>query len=304
MNTQIIDRQKLEAAYITFSTLFDMQLTKTPTIFQDIATVIPVASTVTQFKWLGDVPKMTEWIGQRAINKLQAETHQISTKDWANGIEVGRDELADDSLGLVEPRITALAQEGMWKMEDLVMDFFNDGIAGTLGLAYDGQPLYDDAHTASGSGGTPQDNLMSSTSQALATASYQEAWEKIMGFVDTKGESLRIIPDTLLVGVGNRTVARTILNSEIISNSTNIEKGTTRLIVHPRVSGLRWHLLSTAQSVRAVILLVRQSAQFAAVDSFSDSHAFMNATFLYGADARFGAGIGLWQTAIGSDGVN
>lgn len=305
INTTIIDRQKLDAAYVTFSTLFDMQLTRTPTIFQDIATVIPVGSVQTDFKWLGEVPKMTEWIGQRAINKLRAETHTIRTKDWSNGIEVGRDELADDSLGLVEPRIGQLADEGMWAMEDLVLSFYSDGIAGSLALAYDGQPLYDTDHTASGSGGTQQSNLMGGTDQTLDEGAYQAAWGKMMNFVDTKGNSIRIVPDTLLTGVTNRTTARKLLVQQTqASGAQNIEFGTTRLIISPRITDAKWHLLSTQQRIRAVILLVRQAAQFAAVDMMDDVHAFMNATFLYGADARFGAGIGLWQTAVGSDGAD
>lgn len=298
--SQILDRARLDAAYITFSTLFDMTLVRTETVFQDIATVIPVGSTVTQFKWLGDVPAMTEWIGQRAINKLRAETHSIETKDWANGIEVERDDLEDDKLGLIAPRITQLAQEGMWKMEDLVFDFLNDGQTGSLGLCYDGQPLLDDAHTASGSGGTAQDNLITG---AFAAGTYQDAWEAMMSFADTKGNSLRVIPDTLLVGVANRQVAREIITQQWGTGGVqNIDANTSRLIVHPRVSGTKWSLHATRQAVRAIILLLRQAPRFAAADSMDDRQTFMDKNFLYGADARFGAGLGLWQTVAGGPG--
>lgn len=303
MNSTILDREKLDAAYVTFSTLFDMQLTRTPTVFQDITTVIPVASTQVDFKWLGDTPKMQEWIGQRAINKLRAETHSIRTKNWANGIEVERDDLDDDKLGLIAPRITSLAQEGMWHIEDLVFDFFNDADSGAASaLCYDGQPLLDNAHTADGNGtGTAQDNLIAG---AFAEGTYQSAWEAMMGFVDTKGNKIRVIPDTLVVGVANRTTARKIIQQQTKANGEqNMEAGTSRLIVHPRVSGTKWMLMSTAQAVRAFIVLIRQAPQFAAVDSMSDSHAFMNANFLYGADARHGAGLGLWQMVAGGPGA-
>lgn len=310
MNSQILDRQKLDAAYVTFSTLFDMQLVRTPTNFQDLCTVIPVSSTVTEFKWLGDVPKMTEWIGQRAINKLRAETHQIRTKNWANGIEVERDDLDDDKLGLIQPRITQLASEGMWSIEDLVFDIINDALSsgtggGTIALCYDGQPLFDGDHTASGSGGTSQNNFVEGV---FSETTYQEAWSKMMGFVDTKGNSLRIMPDTLTVGVANRTVARKLIQQQTKANGEeNIEAGTSRLIVSPRMSGpatsTNWMLSSTSQAVRALIVLIRQAPQFAAADSMSGDDAFMSGLFKYGADARHGAGLGLWQTVCGGDGV-
>lgn len=299
--SQILDRSKLDAAYITFSTMFDLTLARTPTVFQDIATVIPVGSTVTEFKWLGEVPAMTEWIGMRAVNKLKAETHQIRTKDWANGIEVARDDLEDDKLGLIAPRISQLAQEGVWKMEDLVFDLLNDADDGTLALSYDGMPLVDAAHTASGSGGTTQSNRVAG---ALSEATYQAGWAAFMNLVDSKGMSIRAIPDTLLVGVANRTVARKLINQQHLANGEdNIEAGTTRLIVHPRITGTKWFLLNTRSAVRSIILLLRQAPRFAAADSMDDRQTFMDKNFLYGADARFGAGIGLWQTIVGGPGV-
>lgn len=306
MNSTILDRAYLDAAYVTFSTLFDMQLQRTPTVFQDLCTVIPVSSTVTEFKWLGDVPKMTEWIGQRAINKLQAETHQIRTRNWANGIEVERDDLDDDKLGLIAPRISQLASEGMWHIEDLVFDILNDALengagGGSLALCYDGQPLFDTDHTASGSGGTSQANFVETE---FDEGTYQEAWGKIMGFTDTKGNKLRIMPDTLCVGVSNRTVARKLINQQTLaSGEQNIEAGSSRLIVHPRMNATNWALFSTAQAVRALIVLIRQAPRFAAADSMSGDDAFMNAVFKYGADARHGAGLGLWQTVAGGDGL-
>lgn len=303
MNSQILDRAKLDAAYVTFSTLFDMQLARTPTVFQDICTVIPVSSTVIEFKWLGDVPKMKEWIGQRAINKLRAETHQISTKNWANGIEVERDDLDDDKLGLIRPRIEQLAAEGMWSIEDLVMDLLADALpgTGTEALCYDGQPLIDTDHTASGSGGTAQSNFVDGV---FNEAAYQSAWEAMMKFTDTAGAVMRIMPDTLITGVGNRTTARKLIQQETKANGEqNIEAGTSRLIVHPRMGNTHWALMSTAQAVRSLIVLIRQAPQFAAADSMSGDDAFMSGVFKYGADARHGVGLGLWQTIVGGDGA-
>jgi phage major head subunit gpT-like protein len=303
MSGKLLDRAKLDAAYITFSTLFDMQLTRTPVIFQEIATVIPVATTEVQFKWLGDVPTMKKWIGQRAINKLRAETHRIVTENWANGIEVHKDEIADDQLSLVQPRIADLADQGMFKMEDLIFDLLNGGIQSTtLAACYDGEALLDTDHTADGAGtGASQSNF---EDLALSATTYQNAWKKMMDFVDTTGESIRVVPDTLLVGTANRTVARNLIVQETKANGeSNIEAGSARLIVHPRVTGTNWFLMSTKQAVRALILLVRQAPQFASVASMDDYNAFMQGNFLYGADARFGAGLGLWQTIVGGDGA-
>lgn len=299
-SSKILDRSRLEAAYITFSTMFDMVLARVPTMFQDIATVMPVSSKEVDFKWLGDNPAMQKWVGPRAISKLRAESHAITTDNWANGIEVSRDDIADDKLGLIAPRISSLAEEGMWKMEALVFEYLNNGFAATSGTCYDGQYLIDSDHTASGSGGTNQTNLQAG---ALTATTYGQAWDKMGSLVDTRGEKITMIPDTLLVGIANRQAARLIVQQAVkASGETNIEAGSTRLLVNPRVTSTNWWLMSTQQSVRALILLIRQAPQFAAVNTMDDYFAFMNATFLFGADARFGAGYGLWQTIVGSTG--
>jgi phage major head subunit gpT-like protein len=298
--SKFLDRAKLEAAYITFSTLFDMVLTRVPTMFQDLCTVMPVSDSEVQFKWLGDVPAMERWIGPRAIAKLRAETHRITSEDWANGIEVARDDIADDKLGLLNPRISSLAEEGMWRMEKLVFDYLNGGFGATQGVCYDNQYLIDSDHTASGSGGTAQTNVQAG---ALSVTTYPAAWKLMMDFVDTRGEKLNIIPDTLLVGTANRQTGRKLIDQRTLATGEdNIEAGSARLLCSARVTGNNWFLMSTQQAVRAIILLIRQAPQFAAVNSFDDYFAFMNAVFLFGADARFGAGYGLWQTIVGSTG--
>jgi hypothetical protein len=52
MSATMIDRAKVEAAFVVFSTVFDMKLKNTPTIYPQIATVIPGVSERVEFKWL------------------------------------------------------------------------------------------------------------------------------------------------------------------------------------------------------------------------------------------------------------
>jgi len=65
-------------------------------------------------------------------------------------------------------------------------------------------------------------------------------------------------------------------------------------------TGTGWYLLDTSRAVRPLIWQMRQTAQFTALDSPTDSNTFMKKQFLYGVDYRGNAGYGPWQLAYGS----
>jgi phage major head subunit gpT-like protein len=76
MSATMLDRSKVEAAFVAFSTVFDMKLKNTPTIYEKIATVIPGVSERIEFKWLGSIPTLKRWVGDRTFQKLRGETRR------------------------------------------------------------------------------------------------------------------------------------------------------------------------------------------------------------------------------------
>lgn len=301
MGQKLLDRAKLEAAYITFSTLFDMTLANTGVIYPEIATVMNGVGPETQFKWLGDVPVMQKWLGQRVINKLRGETHRLTTEWYANGIELDVDDIREDKLGIVAPRISMLAAMGPKKIDADVVAFYTAGFAATRGTTYDGQFLFDTDHTADGAGvGASQSNLQTG---ALGTTTYNQAIQKMMVFKGTNAEPLEIVPDTLLVGPSNQLTGRTLLQQQYkATGESNIDAGTSRLIINARITGTEWFLLATKYAVRAVILGIEFPPEFAELMGFDEYHVFMNRSGLAGAHMKVGYAYGMWQTAVGSTG--
>ena len=49
---------------------------------------------------MGKVPRLREWIGDRQIHNLAAHSWTIVNKDWEATIEVDRNDIEDDRLGL------------------------------------------------------------------------------------------------------------------------------------------------------------------------------------------------------------
>lgn len=301
MSGQFLDRAKVEAAFVVFSTIFDMKLKATPTIYERIATVIPGISEKVEFKWLGSIPTMKRWLGDRTIQKLRAESQTLSPEWWANGIETDVDDINSDSrFGMIPPRIRSLASAAARRMDAEVLGFYVDGFAGTRGLTYDGQFLFDADHTASGSGGTSQTNLQAG---AFSAANFNAALEKSMKLVDDQDEPIDTMMKTVLGGPANQLAMRTVLKQEFkAGGESNLDAGMADWIITPRITGTHWFLL-TEEEIKAVILGIEVSPQFAAMDSPEAYEMFMRRTALYGAHAKFGLCYGPWQAAIGSTGA-
>jgi phage major head subunit gpT-like protein len=301
---KLLDRAKLENAYVTYSVIFDMALQNTSAIYSEVTTVIPDAGPTNQFNWLGDLPVMQSWVGPRVINRLRAEKHTLTTGWFANGIELDHDDIAEDRLGLVSPRIQMLAEMGPKKIDAVSIDFYVNGFAGTLGLCFDGQFLFDTDHTADGAGaGSGQDNLITG---GLGSNTYNTAITRMMGFKGTNGEPLEIVPDTLLVGPSNQLVVRQILTAQYLaSGASNVDVGTSRAIVNARIAGAhaaKWFLLALKYRVRPVLVGIEVPPQFAELSGWDQWHMFMHRSMLAGAHMKVGWAYGLWQTACGSTG--
>lgn len=301
MNATFINRAAVEAAYVTFSTVFDMKLKSTPTLYDRVATVIYGISERVEFKWLGEIPTMKRWVGDRAMQKLRGESVALVPEWWANGLEISVDDLNSDSkFGMIPVRIRTLAEAAGRRIDEQVFSFYINGFAGTLGLTYDGQFLFDTDHTASGlGGGVSQSNLQTGP---LNSANFNSALQKALLFVDAEGEPIGTTLDLLTVGPQNQLAARQLLKAEYnAGGATNIDAGMAPWIVAPRITGTHWILQGTGE-LRGVILGIEREPQFVLADDPASIEMFMRNNILAGAHVKFGACYGFWQNQIGSTG--
>jgi phage major head subunit gpT-like protein len=301
MPGKLLDRQKLEAAYVTYSTIFDMALANAAVVYPRIATVMNDVGPKTEFKWLGSVPTMQKWQGQRPMNRVRAETHSLETEWYANGIELDIDDIREDKLGVVRPRVEMLAKMGPRKIDAIVVDMYVQGFAagaGLYGLTYDGQYLLDTDHTASASGGTSQSNLQAG---ALGETNWNQAREKMMAFVDDKGEKLELDPDTILAGPSNQLLVRKLLQQQFKANGeSNVDLGTATGIINSRITNASWWAIDSKVDQKPVIVGIEFPVEFAELMGIDDLNVFMNRTCYAGAQMKAGFAYGHWQGVVGS----
>jgi phage major head subunit gpT-like protein len=139
----IINADALARVYTGFSAVFNNAFQGTETWYEQVAMTVPAKTRIMDYKFLLEFPTVREWIGDRQINALEPRAYQVETKDWEATIEIERNDVEDEQLGLYNPIIAAMAEEAKRHPEKLIAELLKNG---TTSLCYDGQNFFDTAH--------------------------------------------------------------------------------------------------------------------------------------------------------------
>lgn len=70
-----------------------------------VAAVVPSSTREEGYGWLGQFPRMREWIGDRVVNSLAAQSYKITNRDFEQTISVPRNDIEDDQYGIFAPML-------------------------------------------------------------------------------------------------------------------------------------------------------------------------------------------------------
>lgn len=124
----IINQANLEGIYRTFSVIFNQALDTAESMYNLVAMTVPSGGKEMDYKWLGNFPMMREWIGDRVIKDLSAFDYSIKNKKFESTIEVDRDDIEDDQIGVYTPMIQGLAQAAKVHPDILVFSLLAAGL--------------------------------------------------------------------------------------------------------------------------------------------------------------------------------
>jgi len=139
----IINADALARVYTAFTAVFNNAYQATETWHEQVAMTVPAKTRIMDYKFLLNFPTVREWIGDRQISSLEPQAYQVETKDWEATIEIERNDVEDEQLGLYNPIIAAMAEEAKRHPERLLADLLKNG---TTTLCYDGQYFFDTDH--------------------------------------------------------------------------------------------------------------------------------------------------------------
>jgi len=156
----IINQAALTGIYRTFSAIFNQALEAVSPMWPTVAMQVPSTGRSVDYKWLGNFPMMREWLGDRVIKDLSAYHYEITNKDYESTIEVDRNDIEDDQIGVYTPMIQGLAQAAKEHPDYLVFALLAAGFTTTC---FDGQYFFDTDHPV---GASTQSNYGGGASNA------------------------------------------------------------------------------------------------------------------------------------------
>jgi phage major head subunit gpT-like protein len=269
--------------------------------WEKVATTFTSDTEKESYNWLGACPPMREWKDKRALRGLRGFDYTLTNKDWEATLEIDRNAIKDNKLGHIPIRVRGLTRAYLKFLNKMVFSQLDDGATLT---AYDGTAFFADTRTIGGSGNI--DNILAgaySGSSAEIRSGISAAAEQMAKFKDDWGEYMNLIPDTIVCSPNMYVPIREALKADVAGNQRTEAEFIKNIIVTPYVDAVAadWYVLCTTEEVKPLIFQNRQNPEFNQVDNPSDSHVFLNKTFLYGIDARCAFGYGDPRTAIKID---
>jgi len=243
------------------------------------------------------------------VKALEASKYTIVNDDWEATVEVDRNDIEDDNLGIYGPQARMAGESARDLPDDIVFDLVNDGFANEC---YDGQYFFDTDHPvrdpATGEDASVSNKLtapLSAATLADAQASLGAALTAIRSFKDDEGRPLDVKPNILLVPPALEDTANTLMTVDRLEDGKpNPYKGRLEVVVSGRLtSATAWFVLDTRQAVRPFIYQERKRPAFVSQTDLASDDVFNRRLFKFGAEARGAGGYGFWQLAVGSTGA-
>lgn len=299
----LVNKQSIEAAFVSLKTIYNNAFKAAPSTWQKIAMKVPSSSGQTDYSWLSNFPKMRRWIGAKVVKALEAFKYTVVNEDWETTVEVDRNHINDDQLGIYEPQAKMAGHSAAQLPDEIVFEAVNKAFTTRC---YDGQYFFDTDHpVGQGSVSNRSSAPLSDATRDMADAGYGAARTAMRQFKDDEGRSLNITPNVLLVGPALETTAKMLLTSAKLANDTpNPYQGTAELVVDARItSDTAWFLLDTTKPIMPFVYQERQAPVFVQQVNPDSSDVFNLRKYKFGAEARAAGGYGFWQLAFGSTGV-
>lgn len=159
----LINEANIAGLFRGFNTSFNKGFTAAPSFWRDLAMRVPSTTSETNYAWLGAMPGIREWIGDRHVNNLSVSDYTVVNRDFELTIKIGRNKIEDDQYGVFGPMFEKMGADTKRHPDELVFGLLAQGFTSPC---YDKQYFFDTDHPVGGIG----DVALSSASNVQAGA--------------------------------------------------------------------------------------------------------------------------------------
>lgn len=299
----LINKQNLDLIFKNLKTTYNKAFETTETTWQKVAMLVPSSGSENNYHWIKNFPRMRLWGGDKAVKSLEGHSYTIVNDDWEATIEVDRNHIDDDNLGIYAPQAQMAGWSAKQLPDEIVSDLFNKAFESRC---YDGQYFFDTDHPV-GKGVVSNKGTMvlSVATFAAAQGSFGAARTALRKMKDDEGRPLNINPNVLVVPPALEDIANALMKNERLEDGKpNPYKGTAEVVVDAHLtSDTAWFLLDTTKPVKPLVYQERKKPVFVQQTTMDSDNVFMRKKFRYGAEARAAGGYAFWQMAFGSTGT-
>jgi phage major head subunit gpT-like protein len=139
----IINQGNLATLFTGYKAAFQNGFAAHTPTYQRVATVVPSSTRTEKYAWLGQAPRIREWLGDRVLNNIAAHDYSIANKSFESTIAVDRDDIEDDSYGVYTPLMSELGRSIAVFPDELVYGIMSRGFTD---LCYDKLPMFSANH--------------------------------------------------------------------------------------------------------------------------------------------------------------
>ena len=307
----IVNRASVSAIFLNLKTTFNNAFEAAPSTWQKIAMLVPSTSKQNTYAWLSMFPKMRKWVGEKVVKSLAQFNYTVINDDWEATIEVDRNDIEDDQLGIYGPQAQMAGWSAKQLPDEIVYNLINNGFTY---LCYDGQAFFSTAHPVGNeqTGIANVSNKLTGVGSVLkfdtlanATSSLGAARVALLKMKNDDGQPLNCQSTVLLVPPALADIATALMSADRLGdNSPNPYKGIAAVVIDGRLtSDTAWFLLDTSKPVKPFVYQERKAPVFVEQTDPQADDVFLKRKFKFGAEARAAAGYGFWQLAVGSVGA-
>ena len=172
-----------------------------------IATKIPSNARSNIYAFIAQQLKMRRWIGPRVSQNLSERSYQLFNQKFESTIELDREDVKWDTLGIFASQVVPQLGYAALKHPDiLALALINNN----TDLAYDGLPLFSNAHLTFNGAGTYSNDF---TTSPFTAANFNAAWAAMTAYTGEDGLPLGVTPAVVFGGPLMKLPFLQVLNS-------------------------------------------------------------------------------------------
>lgn len=134
-----INNTNLKTLYTAFNAAFKAGLGQAASQYGPLATTVPSSTAAEEYGWLGQLPGLREWLGDRVVHAIGNHGYTVKNRPFEMTVAVPRTAIEDDQYGVYAPLMSEMGRAASAHPDQLVFGLLK---AGRAELCYDGKPFF------------------------------------------------------------------------------------------------------------------------------------------------------------------